>query len=138
MPQSEKITRRLDLDKRAEIKGVRILAKAVNYDVDRYVDSGSYLGANNSSQVVYFNLPPVNAVNGYYWNFFAMNSGKFQIVGDTNVVVSDYGVVQKAVNFGHGREGEGARIISDGTKYYVVGVNPFASSIQANVGYLDG
>lgn len=138
MPQQEKITRKLDLDKRAEIRGVRILNKTANYSVDRYVDSGSYIGANNSSQIIYLNLPPVNAVNGHYWNLFAMNSGKFQVVGDTNAIVDDYGVARQAINFGNGKEGEGCRIVSDGTKYWVVGLNPLGSSIQANVSYQDG
>ena len=138
MPQQEKITRKLDLDKRAQIRGVRILAKTANYSVSSDVDSGSYIIADNSSKLIFFNLPAVNAVNGHYWDFVAVNSGKFQVVGDTNAIVDDYGVTQKAINFGHGKEGEGCRMVSDGVKYYVVGVNPLGSAIQANVSYHDG
>ena len=138
MPQNEKITRKLDFDKRAEIRGVRILDKTANYSVSQFGDSGSYLKANNSSQIIYFNLPPVSEVNGHYWNFFAANSSKFQVVGDTNAIVDDFGVVQKAINFGNSKEGEGCRIISDGVKYFVVGTSPYGTAIQANVAYQDG
>jgi len=136
MPQQEKITRRLDYDKRAEIKGVRILQKTANYSVDQYVDSGSYIAANNSSQRIYFNLPPVNAVNGHYWNFFARNTGRFQVVGDTNAIVDDFGVSKKAINFGVGIEGEGCRIICDGVKYFVVGLSQ--TNATYGFGYQDG
>ena len=138
MPQQEKITKKLDFDKRARIEGVRILAKAANYSVDSLLDSGSYIAADNSSQLIFFTLPAVASCNGHYWNFFAANTGKFQIVAATNVLVSDYGVATKAVNFGHGKEGEGCRIICDGTKFYLVGVNPLGSAVQVNVSYQQG
>ena len=138
MPQQEKITKKLDLAKSARIEGVRIVAKAANYTVSEYLDSGSYIAADNSSQVIWFTLPPVASCNGHFWNFFAANSGKFQIVAATNVLVSDYGVATKAVNFGNGKEGEGCRVICDGAKFYLVGVNPLGSSIQANVSYQQG
>ena len=122
MPQNEKITRKLDFDKRAQIKGVRILNKTANYSVDEFLDSGSYIFANNSSQIIYFTLPAVAVSNGHYWNFMASNTGKFQIVGATNAIVTDYGVTQKALNFGNGAEGDGCQMICDGTKYYALGL----------------
>ena len=138
MPQQEKITRKLDFDKRATIQGVRILNKQANYSVDALLDSGSYILANNSAQSIFFTLPAVSVSNGEYWDFIVANAGVMQIVGDTNAIVSDYGVATKAVNFGLKAEGFGCRMICDGTKYYLVGVNPFGSAIQVNVSYLQG
>ena len=137
MPQQEKITKKLDLDKRAQVTGVRILTKTANYSVDSLLDSGSYIRANVTS-LIFFNLPAVASCNGQYWNFFTSNTGKFQIVGDTNAIVDDYGVSEKAINFGNGKEGEGCRIICDGSKYFVVGLNPLGSAVQANVSYQQG
>ena len=137
MPQQEKITKKLDLDKRAQVTGVRILTKTANYSVDPLLDSGSYIRANVTS-LIFFNLPAVASCNGQYWNFFASNTGKFQIVGATNAIVDDYGVSEKAINFGNGKEGEGCRIICDGSKYFVVGLNPLGSAVQANVSYQQG
>ena len=141
MPQQEKITKKLDLDKRAQVTGVRIVAKTANYTVDKLLDSGSYIIADNSSQAIFFTLPPVNACNGQYWNFFTANAGIMQICGDAlnvNNIVDDYGVSQYAINFGLKAEGHGCRMICSGTKYYVVGCNPFASSTQVNVSYQQG
>ena len=137
MPQQEKITKKLDLDKRAQVVGVRILNKTANYTVDKLLDSGSYI-LSNSTEAIFFNLPAVASCNGQYWDFIAANAGIMQIVGASNAIVSDYGVTQKAVNFGLKAEGHGCRIICDGTKYYLVGVNPFGSAVQANVSYQQG
>ena len=144
MSQQVKIRRKLTIkgemnfSRDTTFEGVRIITKAANYSINATVDSGAYIAADNSAQMIYFNLPAVNACNGFYWNFFAANTGKFQIVGDTNAVVSDYGVATKAINFGHGKEGEGGRVICNGTKYYLVGVNPSASTLLVNASYQQG
>ena len=137
MPQQEKITKKLDFDKRATIQGIRILTKTANYTLDALLDSGSFL-LSNSTEAIFFTLPAVSASNGEYWDFIVANAGIMQIVGASNAIVSDYGVSTKAVNFGLKAEGFGCRIICDGTKYYVVGCNPYGSAVQANVSYQQG
>ena len=135
MPQQEKITRKLDYDKRARIEGVRILPITANYSVDQYLDSGSYIVTANSTPIIHINLPPVNACNGHYWNFLNGNATVFHIVGDTNAIVSRFGVVQKAVNFGAAEEGDTARVICDGAKYYLMAG---AYNATYGYGYMDG
>jgi len=129
MAQQEKLTKKLDLKKSATITGRRVLAKEANYSIDKKLDSGSFIFANNSGQVIYFSLPPVNAVNGQYWHFTTINTGKMHVVGDTNAIVDSFGVVQKAINFGTGQEGEGGVLVSDGIKYYLT------STMQLNATY---
>ena len=135
MPQQEKITRKLDYDKRARIEGVRIKSVSGNYSVDRYLDSGSYIVTSNSTPISHMFLPPVNACNGHYWNFLNGNATVMHIVGDTNAIVSSFGVVQKAVNFGTAQEGDGARVVCDGTKYYLLAI---AQNATYGYGYMDG
>ncbi|KKK99311.1 hypothetical protein LCGC14_2634030 [marine sediment metagenome] len=137
MAQQEKITKKLDLKKSAVITGVRILKKDVSYTLSAKNDSGSYIAANNSSLApTLFTLPALADCNGQFWNFFSSNATSFHVLSPaSNAFVSDYGVNTLGVNFGHISEGQGCRVICDGSKYYLVGATPFASAIQANVSY---
>ena len=98
--------------------GHRVKSTAVNYTVNATLDGGAYLIANNVQQPIFFNLPAVNACNGYAFSFICGNAGVMQIVGDTNAIVNDFGISQKAINFGLKHEGAWCDIIGDGTKYF--------------------
>ena len=136
MAQQEKLTKQLDLRRRANIIGRRVITKASNYSVVDETDSGAFILADNSAQIIFFNLPPVNSVNGQFWHFGAANTGKFQVVGDTNAIVDSFGVVEKAINFGTGQEGEGCQMVSDAVKYYVVGT--MQQNATYGFGYFQG
>lgn len=125
MPQRDRYTRNLDFRKRATITGRRIRTVQTNYSVvsNEYGgDSGTMMVADNSSQNIFFSLPPVNAINGQFYEFFNANTGKMQIVGDTNAIVCTYGVTIKAVNYGivGALTGVSGAIWGDGTKYLLM------------------
>ena len=129
------VTNAVNLGYTGTIHRPRVAIKTANYSV-ALADSGGYLVANNSGQIIYFNLPAVNTCNGRVWSFFTANTGKFHIVGDTNVIVDDFGAVQKAINFGRGAEGEGCTIVATGVKYYTAGL--MQSNATYGFGYFDG
>jgi len=120
MPQQIHITRKLDLNKSAIVKGLRFSSKTLNYAVTT-TDSGmTFIAANtNSIAVAHFTLPPANTVNGHFWSFCAGAATKFQVVGDANIFVDIFGATEKAVNFGLGEIGGGCTVACDGSKYYM-------------------
>ncbi len=140
MPQQEKITKKLDFRKSAEITGFRIIpTKVANYTVLN-TDSGAYLTATsaNESHVIWFTLPAYAQANGCVWHFLTINTGPIQIIsGGSNGFVSRYGTNTVGVNIGCLQApGQGIKVVCDGSKYYLADSNPFGGSLQANVGYL--
>ena len=147
MPKTDKYTGRLRVTGELSVTNAvnlgytgtiiqpRVSFKTANYSVV-LADSGGFVVANNSSQIIYFNLPAVNTCNGRVWRFFTANTGKFHIVGDTNAIVDDFGTVQKAINFGRGAEGEGCTIVATETKYYTAGL--MQSNATYGYSYMDG
>ena len=143
MPQRDRYTRNLDLGQRATLTGRRIRTVQSNYSLSANVsggDSGSLLVADNSRQMIFFNLPPVNAINGQFFEFLNINTSSMHLVGDTNAIVSTYGVAQKAVNYayqvGSSIRGAGGVVWGDGTKYLLMN-RPVATNAVANT-YFDG
>ena len=117
MPQQTKITRQLDLDKRAEIVGLRVVSKSDNYAVTNTADSGSWLICNNSGGPVEFTLPAAASCNGQFYNFYNANSGVMKIVS-ANTIVCALGLTVFALNYGAApTNGQSCMLFSDGAKF---------------------
>ena len=137
MGQQVKITRKLDLSKRAIMVGLKTIVKTANYSVSELNDPGSLIIANNSAQKICFTLPAVTAVNGMVFSFFNMNTGTMNLIGDTNAIVCNYGLSAKSVNFGlsGGIQGIFAQIWGTNDKYLLFPENRTTNALG---GYLEG
>ena len=78
MAQQEKITKRLDLRNRAEIRGRQVVQKTAHYTV-ALTDSGKRLVANNSGQPIFFTLPLINTAEGCTYYFYNINTGSMVV-----------------------------------------------------------
>ncbi len=138
MPFKFQISKMLDFRRRGGMKGFPITKVAANTAVT-VAKSGYTYVIDNSTPVIHMNLPPVNACNGMRWDFIAQNTGKFHIVGDTNVMVDPVGgITTKTVNIGLTNfiQGVKAAILSDGSFYYLSLAS--AANVAGSYGYTDG
>ena len=127
MPQKEKITRELSLEKRAIITGFQPKPVTANLNVLINAHAGAFMYANNSSQLIAFLLPVTNTTNGMVFTFFNANTGGVHLVADTNTLIvpavsqnASHGL--KSVNIAPNRlAGVGARVFSTGSYFYVWG-----------------
>ena len=128
MPQKEKITRELSLEKRAIITGLQPVPATVNLSVLVNAHAGAFMYANNSSQIIAFKLPVTNTSNGMMFTFFNANTGGVHLVADTNTIIvpsvsvnATHGL--KSVNIAPNRQsGIGAKVFSNGTYFFVWGM----------------
>lgn len=123
MPQQEKITKKLDLRKRATITGRKVIVRTAHHSVAAN-ESGQLLVANNSDQEIFFTLPLVNSGDGLFFKFFNINTaamcvnsteaeGAIFSVGSVNAVH-----VVNSVNLGHTqRLAKQAEVWGDGTRW---------------------
>lgn len=78
MPRQEKITGKLDLSKRASIRGKQVITKTAHYTVT-LEDSGKMLVANNSGQPIFFTLPLANTGEGCTFSFYNINAASMTV-----------------------------------------------------------
>jgi len=137
MAGKEKIYRQLDLRQNAQVKGLKITAKAASYSIvtTGFTDSGTtfVLTPVNSAHVLSMTLPPVNACNGHFWTFVMAGAAPFTVIGDTNVILTDLGSI-KIVNFADAATNAlSATFMSDGSRYLM-----FNHSLTNTRGFVQG
>ena len=139
MPQQLKVTRKLNLDKRARIVGFKIVPKAANYSIDGANDGGVIFKAAhvNAAHKLYFFLPTAAACNGNYFDFLntsgAMYVGTFEggnpnsLIGRGNLSANYVSYALAGTNIGGA-----CRILSDGVNYYHQHLGPVYAVINTS------